>query len=77
MSNHGEEVLLMRFQVPNGLLVMNIEDPKKPYPQAYFPTMGWPKEIRVDKPHILFASGRYGVYRFGLHESNLLKPGAD
>jgi hypothetical protein len=62
------------FQVPGGLLVFNLDDAALPYPQAYFPTRGWPREILIDDSDILFAAGRYGIYRFDLDVFNLLPP---
>ena len=60
------------FQVPGGLLLMNLSDASQPYPQAYFPTRTWPRDIVVDDNDIMFAAGRYGLYRFGLNAFNLL-----
>jgi hypothetical protein len=60
------------YQVSGGLLVFNVEDPKKPAAQAYFPTNGWPNDILFDGQSILFAAGPYGVYRFDAQVFNLL-----
>lgn len=60
------------FQVPGGLLVMNLDDASAPYPQAYFPLRGWPTSVRVDDERLTVPAGRYGVYRFDLDETNLL-----
>jgi hypothetical protein len=60
------------FQVPGGLLVMNLADPSAPFPQAYFPLRGWPTSIRVDDERLTVPAGRYGVYRFDLDTVNLL-----
>jgi len=62
------------FQVPGGLLVFNLDDATAPYPQAYFPTRGWPSEILVQGRDVLFAAGRYGIYLFDLDTLNLLSP---
>ena len=59
------------FLVPGGLLVLNIDDATSPYAQAYFPTQGWSQHIVVDANDIFFAAGRYGMYKFGLDETNL------
>ncbi len=59
------------FQVPGGLLVFNLDDASRPYPQAYFPTLGWPRDILVDDREILFAAGRYGIHVFDLDAFNL------
>jgi len=62
------------FQVPGGLLVFNLDDATTPYPQAYFPTRGWPLEILVEGRDVLFAAGRYGILLFDLDTFNLLSP---
>ena len=62
------------FQVPGGLLVMNLDDPTAPYPQAWFATTGWPESLEVAGDTVLFAAGRYGVYSFNLDTFNLLPP---
>ncbi len=59
------------FAVPGGLLVINLDTPSAPYAQAYFPTRGWPRDIVVDGDDIYFAGGLYGLYKFGLNETNL------
>ncbi len=60
------------FQVPGGMLVMNLEDATAPHPQAYFPLRGWPTSVRVDDERLTLPAGRYGVYRFDLDDVNLL-----
>ena len=60
------------FQVPGGLLVFNLDNPSRPYPQAFFPTLGWPTDILVNGRDVLFAAGRYGIYSFDLDTFNLL-----
>ena len=60
------------FQVPGGLLVFNLDDPTAPYPQAFFATRGWPRDILVEGRQIIFAAGRYGIYAFDLDTVNLL-----
>ena len=62
------------FQVPGGLLVFNLDVPTAPWPQAYFATKGWPREILVDGRKIVFAAGRHGIYEFDLDQSNLTVP---
>jgi len=61
------------FQVPGGLLVFNLDDPASPYPQAFFATWGWPRQILVDGGEIIVPAGRYGIYAFDLDEFNLLE----
>ena len=60
------------FQVPGGLLVVNLDAPANPYPQAYFPTAGWPQKIDIAGDRAYFAAGRYGIYDFDLNTYNLL-----
>ena len=59
------------YQVPGGLLVMNLDDATKPRAQAYYPTRGWPQDVTVSGEDIYFSAGRYGIYTFGLDEENL------
>ena len=60
------------FQVPGGLLVFNLDEVTAPYPQAYFPTLGWPTDILIDSDEVIFAAGRYGIYSFDINIFNLL-----
>jgi hypothetical protein len=62
------------FSVSGGLLVFNVKDAAHPSAQAYFPTIGWPREILFDGKQIVFAAGPYGVYRFDADVYNLLSP---
>ena len=62
------------FQVPGGLLVMNLDDATKPYAQAYFPTRGWPRDIHVQGNDIFFSAGSFGLYRFDINTNNLALP---
>ncbi len=62
------------FQVPGGLLVLNLDDATAPSAQAYFPLRGWPSRIHVEGDDIVVPAGRYGVYRFDLDAFNLLPP---
>ncbi|WP_168211027.1 beta-propeller domain-containing protein [Persicimonas caeni] len=59
------------FSIPGGLLVVNLNNPAAPYAQAYFPTRGWPRDITVHNGDVYFAGGYYGMYKFGLNETNL------
>lgn len=61
------------FQVPGGLLLLDLEDPAAPAPQAFFATLGWPSAIRIHEGRILVPAGRYGIYAFDLEASNLLE----
>lgn len=60
------------FQVPGGLLVVNLDAPAFPYPQAYFPTQTWPQSLEIAGDRAYFAAGRYGIYDFDLNTYNLL-----
>ena len=59
------------YQIPGGLLVVNLDDPKAPYAQSYFPTKGWPRDMTISGDSIYFSAGAYGLYTFGLDETNL------
>ena len=37
------------------------------------PVWGWPQSLMVHDREITFAAGRYGMYRFGLDDFNLLE----
>lgn len=62
------------YQVPGGLLVVDVSDATKPKAQAFFPVIGWPGDIVFDGDSILFGAGQYGVYRLDAGVSNLLSP---
>lgn len=62
------------FQVPGGLLVMNLETASNPYPQAWMPTSAWPRELVAYGDTLLFAGGRYGAYRLDLTTFQLFEP---
>lgn len=62
------------FQVPGGLLVLDVEDAAHPSAQAYFATPGWPSAFVIDGQRVLFAAGQYGIYDFDLDTFNLLPP---
>ncbi|MEO1271384.1 MAG: hypothetical protein AAFX99_25095, partial [Myxococcota bacterium] len=60
------------FNVPGGLLIMNVSNPASPFAQAYFPLRGWGNKLKVHDDTIYFPAGRYGLYSFGLNSFNLL-----
>jgi hypothetical protein len=60
------------FQVPGGLLVMNLDNPAAPFASAYFPTRGWPWRFLIDGDDVIAPAGRYGIYSFDLDTYNLL-----
>lgn len=59
------------YQVPGGLLVLNLDDATNPYAQAFYPTRGWPRDITVEGRDIYFSAGHYGLYKFDLDDDNL------
>jgi hypothetical protein len=59
------------FTVNAGILVMNLDDPKAPWPQAYFPTQGWGSRLEVSGDRAFFAAGLFGLFGFDLDEANL------
>jgi hypothetical protein len=62
------------FKVPGGLFIINLDDPAKPFAQAYFATSGKTFDILVDDNKIIFAAGRLGFFVYDLDEINLLPP---
>ncbi len=59
------------YEVPGGMLVVNLDQPAQPYAQAYFPTLGWPQRLELAGDALIIPAGRYGIYRFDLNENNL------
>lgn len=60
------------FSVSGGLLVFDVQNPKKPVAQAYFPTDSWyTPDLLLKDGEILFAAGPYGIYRFDANAYNL------
>jgi hypothetical protein len=62
------------FQVPGGLLVFNVTNAQSPFAQAYFPTRGWPTDLKLHNNDIYFSAGPYGLYKFDIHTNNLTLP---
>jgi hypothetical protein len=61
------------FQVPGGILTVNVVRPEAPRAQAYFPLNGWPSRlVPTADGELLVPAGRYGVYRLDLDSTNLL-----
>jgi hypothetical protein len=60
------------FNIPGGLFIANVEDPARPYAQAFFHSQGWPEQILFEQTEILIAAGRYGIERLDATHSNLL-----
>lgn len=59
------------FQVPGGLMVVNLDDPAEPLAQAFFPVTGWPQSLIIHDASVIVAAGRYGMYRFPLDLVNI------
>ena len=72
MWHHHNHTFAALTGILDQLLVLNIDDASAPYAQAYFATRGWPRDIVVDGDDLLFAAGRYGIYKFDLDTFNLL-----
>ncbi|MBI4817338.1 MAG: beta-propeller domain-containing protein [Deltaproteobacteria bacterium] len=64
------------FTVPGGLLVVNLDNASAPFAQAYFPLNGWSDTFAVTGRDVLFAAGRYGLYKLDIDTFNLLPPAA-
>lgn len=62
------------FSVPNGMLLVNIEDPATAHAQAYFPLRGWPRGVQLDDGKIRVPAGPYGIFTFDTDTYNLLTP---
>lgn len=62
------------FTVPGGLLVLSLDDPTRPRPQAFYATPGWPTRLLQVGRDLLFPAGPYGLYRIDLDARNLLTP---
>lgn len=62
------------FQIPGGLLVVDAFDPATPYAAAWYPTRGWPRTFTLVGDDVVFAAGRYGLYRLPFDAYNLLPP---
>ena len=59
------------YQVPGGLLVVDLQGAQGPQPQSYFPLQGWPRDIRMEGDTVYLSAGQYGLYQFDLNETNL------
>ncbi len=62
------------FAVPGGVLVVNLDDPARPFAQAFFPSLGWYQDMTVDGDAMYIAGGPYGMFAFDLDEFNLDGP---
>ncbi len=62
------------YSARGGALILNLEDPREPYFQAFLPTHGWPKRFTVIDRDLFVPAGSYGIFKFDLDEFNLLEP---
>lgn len=62
------------FQVPGGLLAIDLTNPAAPRPKAWFATAGWPGDLVVAGSNVYVAAGLFGLYRFDLGDFALLPP---
>ena len=63
------------FDVFGGLLVFNLDDPARPFAQAFFDMSTFPTgQILLDRRRILIPSFQFGIYVFDLDEFNLPPP---
>jgi hypothetical protein len=61
------------FSVPGGMMVADLANARQPVAQAYFPQRGGTRDLNVREDGTVYlAAGRYGMYRFGLDQANLL-----
>jgi hypothetical protein len=65
---------LALFQVPGGLLAIDLTNPVSPRPKAWFATAGWPSSLVVAGSNVYVAAGLYGLYAFDLGDFALLPP---
>jgi hypothetical protein len=62
------------FDTPDGVLMLNVEEPDKPRVQAYFQTLlgyGRRRDL-IDQNEVLVPAGRYGIHQLDACKSNLL-----
>ena len=61
------------FQVPGGVLTVDVTRPESPRAKAYFPLNGWPSRlVPTSDGRLLVPAGRYGLYDLDLDTTNLL-----
>jgi len=60
------------FQVSGGILTFDLSTPASPAVEGFFATRGWPRAFVLDGDDVLFAAGRFGVYKFRLGDFNIL-----
>lgn len=61
------------FAVPGGMLVVNLDRIERPFAQAYFPVIGWPSDVAVNRDEVYLPAGRYGVFTLDANTFNLLE----
>jgi hypothetical protein len=62
------------FDTPDGVLMLNVEEPDKPRVQAYFQTLlGYGRRgALIDQNEVLVPAGRYGIHQLDACKTNLL-----
>ena len=61
------------FSVPGGILLINLDDLKAPFAQAYFSIIGWPFSVFMSGDTVYMPSGPYGIYTFDTDTYNLME----
>ena len=59
------------FSLPDGLLIVDLEDIENPEAQAYLSLKGWPESIVVNSDKVYVSAGEYGLYVENLDLRNL------
>ena len=62
------------YQVPGGLLVVDVSDAESPQAAAFYPTRGWPRAFTLVDNDVVFPAGRFGLYRLPFDAYNLIAP---
>jgi hypothetical protein len=62
------------YQVPGGLLVVDVSSAASPQASAFYPTRGWPRAFTLVDTDVVFPAGRFGLYRLPFEAYNLIAP---
>lgn len=69
MGLRGEKLFV---SIPgDGVLVLDLADPKKPRGQSFFRTLGWTTHLELTDSTLYAASGYFGVFQFPLAQGTL------
>jgi hypothetical protein len=63
------------LEVPEGMMMVNLDTPRQPRAQAAFPVYEWPREFVFEGNELLFAAQFYGIHQIDLDDGNL-QPGS-